>query len=369
MRTYRHHVLLALALCAACAGSAGAAQAATITTTFSSALMNLGTDQSTQDLKVLEPGDTPATLSGSYDPSSGAFTVPVSGFSFPQKTIDVIASSPGAVVATMNFAVTQPVTGTYQPTSGVMSTQLSLQVTIALSGSAGLTGTCQVSPIPLTPSTSGQYGSGAHAHTGSPFAPPSASGALAAGWSTLPAATTVVASAGSDPDQCRELIDNVDGHDAGNAVGGILLSGVTALGGLPAGGGGNAGGPAPGGGGGGGTLPSTGTTTSPAKLAITAPKSTRVKRGATGVYKVKVRNSGGATAKNVRVCLTAAKKAPLKFTSCQVLSSLKAGGTTTRTFKVTVTRKALRGRQYRLTFSVGATKLAARKASANLLVR
>ncbi len=80
-----------------------------------------------------------------------------------------------------------------------------------------------------------------------------------------------------------------------------------------------------------------------------APKAKAVKRGKKATVTVKVRNAGDAAARGVRVCVTAPKKL-VKVKKCVNLGQIAAGKTKNAKFKVTVQKKAKKGKKAVLKF-------------------
>lgn len=95
-----------------------------------------------------------------------------------------------------------------------------------------------------------------------------------------------------------------------------------------------------------------------AKLKV-KPKKRAVKRGKKVVFKVKVKNNGAAKATGVKVCVKAPKKL-VKVKKCVKLGQIGAKKAKTAKFKVTVKRKAKRGKKATLKFKATAKKTGAK---------
>jgi hypothetical protein len=106
-----------------------------------------------------------------------------------------------------------------------------------------------------------------------------------------------------------------------------------------------------------------------AKLAlITSPKSIKVKRGKKGKVSAIVVNSGGKTAKGVKVCVKAPKKF-IKVKKCLKVGKLASGATKTKTFKVKVTKKAKKGKKITLKFTASSKNAGKKTAKAKVVVQ
>jgi hypothetical protein len=96
------------------------------------------------------------------------------------------------------------------------------------------------------------------------------------------------------------------------------------------------------------------------------PKTRKVKRGRTAVFRVVIRNTGKATARNLKVCATGPKKL-VKLAKCRKTGNLAAGRTKTVKIKVRVKRGAMKGRKAKITFR--ATASGGLKKSARAIVK
>lgn len=108
----------------------------------------------------------------------------------------------------------------------------------------------------------------------------------------------------------------------------------------------------------------------PAKLGAlkVRPKNKKVKRGKKVTITAKVRNIGESSASKVKICVTAPKKF-IKVKKCVNRGSLAAGKTATAKFKVTVKKKAKRGKKVVLKVKATASGLAAKSGKATIRVR
>jgi hypothetical protein len=117
-RRGRFALLGAVAAIAALAYGASSAQAATVgfSATYDDAALNV----SGLTFDILEPPNT-ATMTGTIDNGTGAFTVPAAGFVFPQFSGEAL---PGVPV-TVNFSAVDPIAGTLNLGTGALTTTLS----------------------------------------------------------------------------------------------------------------------------------------------------------------------------------------------------------------------------------------------------
>ena len=93
------------------------------------------------------------------------------------------------------------------------------------------------------------------------------------------------------------------------------------------------------------------------RLQVT-PKSKKVKRGTKVTFKVKVKNTGNAAAKKLKVCAKGPKKL-VKVPKCRKPGKLVPGKAKTVKFKVKVKNRAKKGKKAKITFTAyakGATK-------------
>lgn len=97
------------------------------------------------------------------------------------------------------------------------------------------------------------------------------------------------------------------------------------------------------------------------------PVAKTVKRGKTATFRVKVTNTGTATAANVKVCVKAPAKL-IKLRRCATIGSLDAGASATAVFKGKVPAKARRGARATLLISAIGTGVTPKSAKATLKV-
>ena len=93
-----------------------------------------------------------------------------------------------------------------------------------------------------------------------------------------------------------------------------------------------------------------------------------VKRGKKATITVSIVNSGNADAKDVKFCIKAPKKL-VKAKGCKTQSVLAQGATSTQKFKVTVPRKAKKGKKANVTLTAQATGLSQKTAKVKVSVR
>lgn len=98
------------------------------------------------------------------------------------------------------------------------------------------------------------------------------------------------------------------------------------------------------------------------------PKNKAVKRGKKAVFKVTVKNVGNAAAGGVKVCVKAPKKL-IKVKKCAKVGKLAAKKARTVKFKVTVKKKARKGKKAVLKFKATAKSTAAKNAKAKVKVK
>ena len=96
------------------------------------------------------------------------------------------------------------------------------------------------------------------------------------------------------------------------------------------------------------------------------PKSKKVRRGKKVTFKVKVKNTGDATAKKLKVCAKGPKKL-VKVPKCRKPGNLAAGKSKTVKFKVKVKKRAKKGKKAKITFT--ATAKGAKKKSGKATVK
>lgn len=163
--------VVALVMAVGAAFGYGSASAEPVKFTFDEGIINLGSGEGTQGLKLIDAGalppDTPATLTGEID-GANAFSAPASGFVFPAKSVDV-----SGIAATVNISANGPITGSFDPGTGTAEIVLPINVSISL----GALGTCSTS-LPLELKTSGTLTEPGGSHEASPFDPDTGEGAL-----------------------------------------------------------------------------------------------------------------------------------------------------------------------------------------------
>lgn len=98
------------------------------------------------------------------------------------------------------------------------------------------------------------------------------------------------------------------------------------------------------------------------------PKKRAVKRGKKAVIKVKVKNNGAGKATGVKVCVKAPKKL-VKVKKCVKLGQIGAKKAKTAKFKVTVKRKAKRGKKATLKFKATAKGTGAKNGKAVVKIK
>ena len=98
------------------------------------------------------------------------------------------------------------------------------------------------------------------------------------------------------------------------------------------------------------------------------PRSKKVRRGRKVIFKVKVRNTGNAAAKKLKVCVRGPKKL-VKVPKCRRLGTLAAGKSKTVKFKVKVKKRARKGKKAKLTFTVYAKGAKKKSGKATLKIR
>ena len=98
------------------------------------------------------------------------------------------------------------------------------------------------------------------------------------------------------------------------------------------------------------------------------PKNKAVKRGKKATFTAKIKNTGNAVARNVKICVTAPKKF-VKVKRCLKVGNLAAKKTATRKFKVTVKKKARKGKKLTLKFKASSNNAGAKSAKATIRVK
>ncbi len=98
------------------------------------------------------------------------------------------------------------------------------------------------------------------------------------------------------------------------------------------------------------------------------PKSKKVRRGRKVTFKVKVRNTGQATAKKLKLCAKGPKKL-VKVPRCTKPGKLAPGMSKTVKFKVRVKNSAKKGKKAKITFTATATGVKKKSGRATVKVR
>ena len=98
------------------------------------------------------------------------------------------------------------------------------------------------------------------------------------------------------------------------------------------------------------------------------PKSKKVRRGKKVTFKVKVKNTGDATAKKLKVCVKGPKKL-VKVPKCRKPGKLAAGRSKTVKFKVKVKKRAKKGKKAKLTFTAYAKGAKKKSGKATVKIR
>jgi hypothetical protein len=99
-----------------------------------------------------------------------------------------------------------------------------------------------------------------------------------------------------------------------------------------------------------------------------SPKNKAVKRGKKATITVKLKNTGNAAASGAKVCVTAPKKL-VKVKKCVSLGQIAAGKAKTAKFKVTVKKKARKGKKAVLTFKASSKNAGHKSAKAKVKVK
>ena len=109
------------------------------------------------------------------------------------------------------------------------------------------------------------------------------------------------------------------------------------------------------------------------KITKVTPNKPKVKRGKKVKLKAVVKNTGDATAQGTKVCLKAGKKVKKALKpqgkSCVKRGALGPGAKKSATFKLKATKKAKKGRKYKLSFSLSGTGLPSAKSAVKVKVR
>jgi hypothetical protein len=98
------------------------------------------------------------------------------------------------------------------------------------------------------------------------------------------------------------------------------------------------------------------------------PKSKKVRRGKKTAFKVRVKNTGDATAKNLKVCAKGPKKL-VKVPKCAKPGNLAAGRSKTVKFKVNVKKRAKKGKKAKITFTAYAKGAKKKSGKATVKIR
>lgn len=186
-------LLAAFVALVAGAGQAKAAQGDPFNATFNYAGLNVDVTLAQLDELVLDGTGDSLSLSGTYTDNSGNFTLPKNtGLTFP----DIALPLTDGVDLNANIALNADGSGNYNSSTGAMSLDLPVALTIGVSDVAALpipglgSGplTCKFAPISISMSTSKGW-----PHAGSAFANPATiqNGALAGAWRSKPAATVI----------------------------------------------------------------------------------------------------------------------------------------------------------------------------------
>lgn len=418
MRQIRRGVACLAAIVGLFAVSAGAAQAAPVTMQFTDAVMDLGDVKGVKAIDSSVP-DPPATMTG--DLTGTTVHIPRAGFVFPPKEAEVA----DGITATINMEANDDITGTFDSANGRLDLSASLKATVAVLGS-----TCVISPIELAlstangkpylgvPYTAGLEGNGAidsawnelppvtgggacdvvggliagpggiwlangldtpqtctdqpdHPGCGdstvAPTAAPKLTGTPAASTTATTAAFTFTKGDGETAEvtgfQCSldsgafEPCNSGAQEYTGLAVGGhkFDVKAVNSIGEGPV-----------------ASYSWTVTRANQGKPRFSAlkvaPKRKAVKRGKKVVIRAKVRNAGKARATGVRICVNAPKRL-VAVRKCIRVGALPAGRTVTKRFKVTVKKRARKGKRAVLRFKVNGKGAAAKQARAVIRIR
>jgi NPCBM-associated, NEW3 domain of alpha-galactosidase len=256
--------------------------------------LKLGTQPVLEFLSDAEP----ATFDGLIDPATGEFTVPVDGVVLPPAQVTT------PVAATISTEVLEPVTGTFDETTGELEMSM-LVDSITTVPALGATCTFHDFQWSFSTATTTPF-------EGAPFADGlDGAGAMVTAWDDLPPV---------DPnaEPCLTV------RTLGMGPGGFLLGREL---GPP---------PAP-------------------ELALSVkPNSRTVKQGKGATFTTTVRNTGDANATGVRVCMTAPRKAVKPAKKCANVGMLAAGELEKTRFVVRAKRNA-KPRSYTLRFRATGT--------------
>lgn len=104
-----------------------------------------------------------------------------------------------------------------------------------------------------------------------------------------------------------------------------------------------------------------------ARIKVT-PKVRRAKRGKVAIFTVRIRNTGKATAKGVKLCVKAPRKL-VRGAGCRKVGKVAAGKTKRAKLKLKPKRRARRGARIKIRITARARGLTARRAAVRLIVR
>ena len=99
------------------------------------------------------------------------------------------------------------------------------------------------------------------------------------------------------------------------------------------------------------------------------PKSKKVRRGKKVTFRVKVKNTGNATAKKLKLCAKGPKKLVKALKKCRKPGKLAPGKSKTLKFKVKVKNRAKKGKKAKITFTAYAKGAKKKSAKATVKVR
>lgn len=319
-----------------------AGSAAPFNLQIDNALLDLG---SVKAIKAIEPGDPPASLTGTV--SGGKVTIPKSGFRYPPKTGEIT----GGIDGTVEMSANREITGRFEPATGALTLAMDLKVKVTLHLPSGPAAVCVINPVKGSFSTA--YGD---PYLGVPFAAGlTGPGALAGHWEDLPAPTgsaicQIVGQLTKDPGglwlaygsaEPQKCADNPahPGCDGSNPCANGPSSACCAR--QPA-------------------FAPCREGSARANLSLrVSPRTRRVRPGRTAVFTVKVKNAGGK-ATGARVC-AAVPRRKAKPIGCLKLA-VPAGKTLVRKVRVKLKPKA-RGK-LRVRFKLTAPGLPTRSATA-----
>lgn len=331
-------MLVACCLLAVALFGASSAKAATVGGPVDVDFNYVGIDVSTSLGGVSDLVLTPAAalgeleLRGTYTSAAGAFTVPkTGGLAFPDLALDL------GVPLEAQIALTEDATGTYNSATGAMTFNPSISLTIGVSDVAALpipglgVGPlrCELAPLSVALSTSNGWPAVGNAFDAGPGT--LKNGAAAGAWDVKP---SIVAKIGQQAtcDLIGSLLEPVGGLWLGQSD--SLISALPAATSPKPD-------PAVCGDGFTGEPPScVAIPLTPAKVGVQPkPKGVSIKRGRSGVVKVRVRNSGQASATGVKVCGKISPKVA-KAPRCVTLGTIAGGASKTAGLKLLVSRKA-----------------------------